>query len=87
MLHDRVIMFQVKAYFMADVIFPHSVHTYWLGCKNCHPKIFNPKLGANPMSMKAIWEGRYCGKCHGSVAFPLGPDENCRRCHSLPKRL
>jgi len=79
------IVYKAKVGIMADVLFPHSLHTYWLSCDNCHPKIFKPEVGGNPMSMKAIEEGKFCGRCHGTVAFPLEPDENCRRCHTLMK--
>lgn len=80
------IVFQAKVPYMADVLFPHSLHTYWLSCNNCHPKIFKPEVGGNPMRMKDIENGEFCGKCHGKVAFPLSPDANCRRCHTLLKK-
>lgn len=79
------IVFQAKVPFMADVLFPHSLHTYWLSCDNCHSKIFKPEVGGNPMRMKNIEKGEFCGRCHGKVAFPLDPDANCRRCHTLLK--
>lgn len=84
---DMLIFFQARNTLMADVIFPHSVHNYWLSCRNCHPKIFKPLVGSNPVSMKAIREGKYCGKCHGKVAFPIDPPvEQCRRCHAFFKK-
>jgi c(7)-type cytochrome triheme protein len=65
-----------------DVLYPHKAHTEWLHCGSCHPKVFNMKAGGNPdMSMLKIISGRYCGVCHGKVAFPL---ENCFSCHSQP---
>lgn len=65
-----------------DVVYPHKAHTEWLHCGSCHPSIFNIKAGGNPdMSMKKIISGKYCGVCHGKVAFPL---ENCFKCHSKP---
>lgn len=70
---------------MSDVVFPHSIHTYWLSCNNCHPKIFIPMAGANPISMEEIFKGEWCGQCHGKVAFDFWPDGNCRRCHMAPK--
>lgn len=69
---------------MPYVKFPHKQHTEWLTCKNCHPDIFLPQQGANPVSMSAIMTGEYCGVCHGKVAFP--PTLNCGRCHSVPKK-
>ena len=63
------------------VLFPHDIHTAWLECSNCHPKIFAEKAGATPVNMLAILQGEYCGRCHGAVSFPL---TECNRCHSVP---
>ncbi|RMD79395.1 MAG: hypothetical protein D6809_03735, partial [Gammaproteobacteria bacterium] len=68
---------------MPYVRFPHKPHTEWLTCANCHPAIFLPQKGANPITMSAIIQGKYCGVCHGKVAFP--PTRNCGRCHSVPR--
>ena len=67
--------------FMPWVKFPHSAHTQWLACENCHPKIFIPQEGANPISMNKVLRGEYCGVCHDKVAFSLFI---CERCHSVP---
>ena len=84
---DLNIFIEAKVPLMANVIFPHSIHTYWLSCANCHPKIFLPEAGANPISMNEIWEGKWCGRCHGKVAFsPFMPRGNCTRCHIILKR-
>jgi len=69
---------------MPYVRFPHRPHTIWLTCRNCHPKIFIPQAGGNPITMSAIIQGKYCGVCHGKVAFP--PTKNCGRCHSVPRK-
>ena len=69
---------------MPNVRFPHRQHTEWLTCANCHPLIFLPQKGANPVSMAAIIQGNYCGVCHGKVAF--APTMNCGRCHSVPRQ-
>jgi len=69
---------------MPHVRFPHLQHTEWLTCANCHPLIFIPQKGGNPVSMSAIIQGEYCGVCHGKVAFP--PTMNCGRCHSVPNQ-
>ncbi len=67
---------------MPYVMFPHLPHTKWLTCENCHPSIFLPQNGGNFITMADIMEGKYCGVCHGKIAFP--PLE-CARCHSIPK--
>lgn len=67
---------------MPYVRFPHRPHTVWLTCQNCHPAIFIPQRGSNPVTMSAIIAGEYCGVCHGKVAFP--PYE-CNRCHRVPR--
>jgi c(7)-type cytochrome triheme protein len=64
------------------VLFPHRPHTEWLDCKNCHDNIFIAKRGANNISMIDLLEGRFCGRCHGAVSFPL---TQCVRCHSVPR--
>jgi c(7)-type cytochrome triheme protein len=67
---------------MPDVVYPHKQHTQWLDCSNCHPAIFIPQKGANPISMASILLGKQCGVCHGKVAFPVS---ECRMCHSKKK--
>jgi len=83
------VFIEAKVPLMHNVIFPHSIHTYWLGCGACHPGIFIPEAGANQISMNGIFEGKWCGRCHGKVAFPPGipedPKGNCNRCHVIPK--
>jgi c(7)-type cytochrome triheme protein len=60
-------------------VFSHTSHTKWLACANCHPRLF-PKE-ATMAGVKAIdlHARRYCGACHGSVAF--GIIGSCGRCH------
>ena len=79
------IFMEAKVPLMSNVIFPHSIHTYWLSCNNCHPKIFMPEAGANPITMDEIFKGEWCGRCHGKVAFTFWPRANCIRCHIIPK--
>ena len=67
---------------MPYVKFPHSSHTRWLACSNCHENIFISKAGANPVTMTKIFRGQYCGVCHGQVAFIA--TFSCERCHSIP---
>ena len=67
---------------MPDIIFSHKKHTVWHGCELCHPEIFvGVKRGTTHYSMVGIFEGKYCGACHNTVAFPL---MDCQRCHSKP---
>jgi len=81
---DLNIVFKIdKRYPLRDVVFPHYPHTQWLDCINCHPAIFIPRAGANPVSMQRIFKGEFCGRCHGKVAFPLF---DCGRCHSRDKK-
>ena len=68
---------------MNNILFPHKAHTAWLACSNCHTAIFQMKRGGNPITMKKINKGEYCGVCHGKVAFPIA---NCNRCHSIRKQ-
>jgi c(7)-type cytochrome triheme protein len=80
---DLDIVIETKSRFQPRDVFSHKVHTYWLGCNNCHPAIFKQKAGGNPeMTMPKIAAGEYCGKCHNRVSFPL---TDCLRCHIKPK--
>ncbi|MEE8574857.1 MAG: c(7)-type cytochrome triheme domain-containing protein [Thermodesulfobacteriota bacterium] len=79
------IFIEAKTPLMNNVLFPHSIHTYWLKCGNCHPKIFKMAKGQNPITMDEIFEGKWCGVCHGKVAFNFFPLANCRRCHIIMK--
>lgn len=80
---NKDIIFQISDRMMANVRFPHTIHNYWFSCKVCHPSIFIPKMGGNDFQMKDIWDGKYCGRCHGRVAFAPKGFENCIRCHSV----
>jgi c(7)-type cytochrome triheme protein len=67
---------------MPDIIFSHKKHTDWNGCELCHPDIFiGVKRGTTHYSMVDISQGKSCGVCHTTVAFPL---TDCQRCHSKP---
>lgn len=80
-IFDRDIEFKVQGEGipLPNVIYPHKQHTQWLFCNNCHPAIFQMKAGGNPVTMVNIFQGEYCGVCHGKVAFPL---LDCFRCHN-----
>jgi c(7)-type cytochrome triheme protein len=65
-----------------EIIFSHKKHTVWNGCEVCHPEIFvGVKRGAEKYSMIDLFAGKYCGACHGKVAFP---QNDCKRCHTKP---
>ena len=74
--------FDVKADYswVSPIVFSHEKHSIWAGCELCHPEIFpSAPKGTIHFSMFSNIEGRYCGACHGKVAFPLN---NCSGCHS-----
>lgn len=67
---------------MPGIIFSHKKHTVWNGCELCHPEIFvGVKRGTTKYTMVENFEGKYCGACHLTVAFPL---TDCQRCHTEP---
>ena len=67
---------------MPGIIFSHKKHTVWNGCELCHPEIFvGVKRGTVKYTMVDNFQGKFCGACHNTVAFPL---TDCQRCHSMP---
>ena len=66
------------------VVFPHWFHRIRFKCKVCHEDIFIIRKGANDINMKAIMEGKFCGRCHNGLTAwePL----YCDRCHSYEGR-
>ncbi|MBI3756143.1 MAG: hypothetical protein HY265_08295, partial [Deltaproteobacteria bacterium] len=80
---DMNVVIEAKSDFVNDVVYPHYIHTWWLKCEVCHPKIFIPQKGGNNMTMIEIAGGKFCGRCHGKIAFPL---TDCMRCHVQPKK-
>lgn len=66
-----------------EIAFSHDKHSVWNGCELCHPEVFPSvkKGGALKYSMNEIFDGKYCGACHGRVAFPV---TDCQKCHSKP---
>ncbi len=83
---DMNIRIESKSDFVNDVKYPHYMHTYWLSCEICHDTvggaIFQMAAGTNGITMVGISQGKWCGRCHGKVAFPLA---DCNRCHSVEK--
>ncbi|HSB51181.1 MAG TPA: c(7)-type cytochrome triheme domain-containing protein [Dissulfurispiraceae bacterium] len=79
---QKDISLEAKVEGMPDIVFSHKKHTVWNGCELCHPRIFiGVKKGRTHYSMTDISDGKFCGVCHGLVAFPL---LDCQRCHAKP---
>jgi len=77
---DKPIVFNTRGKGMPDVNFPHETHASLLNCDSCHSSIFPEKAGGTRnMNMAAIENGKFCGSCHGKVAFPA---RECDRCHA-----
>lgn len=70
-----------KVLAMPEIIFSHKKHTVWNGCELCHPEIFGVKRGSTRYTMLENFDGKYCGACHATVAFPM---LDCQRCHTGP---
>jgi c(7)-type cytochrome triheme protein len=66
---------------MPNIVFSHTKHTVWHGCEVCHPQIFGVNKSANKYTMQEIFDGLYCGGCHGKVSFAI---DDCQRCHTEP---
>ncbi len=62
--------------------FPHTLHRVLFKCYVCHDSIFKMKLGADPINMEAISNGKFCGACHdGKTSFEASSFDSCARCH------
>lgn len=70
---------------ISPAVFSHSSHKKnGLACKACHPGIFEPKKGANEVSMMENINGNFCGACHmGGGEFRMGSWDmsSCDKCH------
>ena len=68
---------------MGSVEFSGKVHkNAGITCKECHNKEMFPKMkqGTVEITMKQIYAGDLCGKCHdGTRAFAA--KKSCKRCH------
>jgi len=74
-----------KADGVPEIIFSHKKHIVWNGCELCHPDLFvGVKRGTEKYSMIDLFAGKYCGACHGKIAFP---QNDCRRCHTKQVQL
>jgi c(7)-type cytochrome triheme protein len=65
------------------VVFSHASHARWLNCANCHPAIFEKKVGSAKVTMPKMEDGEYCGVCHDKVA--LAQPNECKTCHKAMK--
>lgn len=73
----------------APVVLSHKNHSKEqnLKCTACHPKVFKMKNGKTavkfgPLTMAAMEEGKYCGKCHdGKEVFGVKDEKECVKCH------
>ena len=73
---------QPKAGQKGEILFSHKKHVLWNGCEVCHPEVFKGgKRGVQQYSMEEIKQKKFCGVCHGTVAFPI---DDCARCHAKP---
>jgi c(7)-type cytochrome triheme protein len=70
---------EAKVAEMPDIIFSHEKHAVWNGCELCHPDVFGVKTGGTVYEMQDIFDGKFCGACHGSVAFM---NMDCQLCHT-----
>lgn len=75
--HDIKMISKRKGF--PNIIFSHKKHSVWNGCSMCHPYLFAMKTGKTKFEMQDIFEGRYCGACHGTIAFPT---QECQKCHA-----
>ena len=64
---------------LEDILFSHEKHAVWNGCELCHPQIFGIKKESTVYEMQEIFDGKYCGACHGKVAFM---NLDCQLCHT-----
>lgn len=72
---------EAKVSSLPEILFSHKKHAVWNGCESCHPDVFGVKNGSTKYTMQQVFDGRYCGLCHGTVAFPT---IDCARCHTKP---
>ncbi|HHN63945.1 MAG TPA: cytochrome C [Nitrospirae bacterium] len=72
---------------MGKVIFDGKKHANaGMKCSDCHPKVFKMKKGADKITMKDIYAGKFCGTCHnGKKAFK--PQTGCKKCHHKKRKV
>ena len=73
-------------HYMPPAWFSHEKHIFaGVHCRDCHNKLFPSKEGAtdvnNALTMKAMENGKFCGRCHdGEKAFKV-VGKDCLKCH------
>ena len=75
------IVFEPREDGLPLIIFSHKKHAVWNGCELCHPALFGEKKNSTKFTMEDIFDGKFCGTCHGKVSFPT---LDCQRCHIQP---
>jgi c(7)-type cytochrome triheme protein len=76
---DRDVEFAPQTQPALKSVFSHATHTRSLACSNCHPRPFAEAAAAAGPRGADLHSRRYCGACHGTVAF--GMIGFCGRCH------
>ena len=66
---------------LPPAVFPHWVHRIRYRCKACHMELFEPRNGANRITMQQIAAGAACGRCHNGTAAFAATIGTCQRCH------
>jgi len=80
---DKLLRLEAEWSMISPAEFPHRAHVAWLDCADCHPDVFNVKKKTTKhFEMRFILEGKFCGVCHLSVAFPI---DHCKGCHPQMK--
>jgi c(7)-type cytochrome triheme protein len=79
MTYDKDAEIDPGVYEMPEIIFSHEKHAVWSGCELCHPQIFGVKERGTVYEMQDIFDGKFCGACHGKVAFM---NLDCQLCHT-----
>jgi len=77
-VRDNTILFEATMAGITPVPFNHKSHSTRVKCSSCHAGIFKDELGGQKVTHRDMAEGKFCGYCHGKVAFK--PAE-CKRCH------
>ena len=75
---DNTILFEATMAGITPVPFSHKAHSARVKCSSCHNEIFKDELGGQAVTHRAMAEGKFCGYCHGKVAFKQA---ECKKCH------